>query len=131
MSKLETLKAEARRKRVGSAKKAKEAEAAAAATGGATTPGGSGSSENGEGPTMPEGLSAKERMKWKREHRDYVGSSTGKGGKAKPKLTAKSSVVSSVEQDKDMPEEIRNSSKLDQMKWRKKQAALADRDSAG
>ena len=89
------------------------------------------SSENGEGPTMPEGLSAKERMKWKREHRDYVGSSTGKGGKAKPKLTAKSSVVSSVEQDKDMPEEIRNSSKLDQMKWRKKQAALADRDSAG
>eukprot|EP01046_Picozoa_sp_COSAG06_P014864 COSAG06_NODE_934_length_11440_cov_5.939335_6_plen_648_part_00 len=92
---------------------------------------GGGSSENGEGPTMPEGLSAKERMKWKREHRGYVDSSKGTGGKTKPKLTAKSSVVSSVELDKDMPEEIRNSSKLDQMKWRKKQAALADRDSAG
>ena len=78
---------------------------------------------------MPECLSVKERVKWKREHPDYMDSSKGKGGKPKPKPKPKGgkSVVSSVDLDKDMPEEVRNGSKLDQLKWRKKQAALVDR----
>lgn len=128
-AKLDKAKAERQAKAAARrAKKAKETEAAAAATGGASTGGGDGSSEKGEGPTMPEGLSAKERVKWKREHPGYVDSSKGKGGKPKPKPKPKGkSVVSSAELDKDMPEDVRNGSKLDQLKWRKKQAALVDR----
>lgn len=95
------------------AMRAKKKEDAAATAGKGSTAGGGGSNA----PTMPEGLSALQRVKWKKEHPDYVESkNTAKGNpKGKP-------AVASKDLDKDMPEEIRNASKLEQLKWRKKYA---------
>jgi hypothetical protein len=73
---------------------------------------------------MPKGLSAVERLRWKKEHPDYV--NTEREVKNKPKGKP---AVANKELDKDMPDEIRNGTKLDQLKWRKKQAQQKGQES--
>ena len=63
---------------------------------------------------MPEGLSPIERIRWKKAHPDWVDPAKG-NPKGKP-------AVASKELDKDMPDEIRKGTKLQQLKWRKKHA---------
>lgn len=114
-AKLDKAKAERKARRA----KKKEEAAKLAAVKPSTTDASEGS---GIAMTMPEGLSLQERIRWKKEHPEYKNTTAKANGKSKGKPA-----VASRSLDQDMPDEIRNGSKLDQLRWRKKHAQEQDR----